>query len=43
VAGIRGTTVIVNLPGSSKAVSESLDALFPGIFHIYKMLRGYGH
>jgi cyclic pyranopterin phosphate synthase len=43
VAGVRGTTVIVNLPGSSKAVSESLDALFPGIFHIYKMLRGYGH
>jgi cyclic pyranopterin monophosphate synthase len=43
VAGIRGNTVIVNLPGSAKAVSESLDALIPGIFHIYKMLRGYGH
>jgi molybdenum cofactor biosynthesis protein MoaC len=43
VAGIRGTTVIVNLPGSVKAVSQSLDCLFPGIFHIYKMLWGYGH
>jgi cyclic pyranopterin phosphate synthase len=43
VAGVRGTTVIVNLPGSAKAVSESLDALFPGILHIYKMLWGYGH
>jgi len=43
VAGVRGNTVIVNLPGSVKAVSESLDALFPGILHIYKMLGGHGH
>jgi len=43
VAGVRGNTVIVNLPGSVKAVSESLDSLFPGILHIYKMLGGYGH
>jgi cyclic pyranopterin phosphate synthase len=43
VAGIRGRTVIVNLPGSSKAVSESLDSLFPGILHIFKMLKGHGH
>jgi cyclic pyranopterin monophosphate synthase len=43
VAGIRGTTVIVNLPGSVKAASQSLDCLFPGIFHIYKMLWGHGH
>jgi cyclic pyranopterin monophosphate synthase len=43
VAGIRGTTVIVNLPGSVRGVSESLDALFPGILHIHKMLTGYGH
>ena len=43
VTGIRGTTVIINLPGSVKAVSESLDSLFPGIMHIYKMLWGHGH
>ncbi len=43
VAGIRGTTVIVNLPGSVRGASESLDALFPGILHIHKMLAGYGH
>jgi cyclic pyranopterin phosphate synthase len=43
IAGIRGTTVIVNLPGSVKAVSESLDSLFPGILHIYKMLCEYEH
>jgi molybdenum cofactor biosynthesis protein MoaC len=43
VAGVRGKTTIVNLPGSVKAVSESLDALIPGILHASKMLRGHGH
>jgi cyclic pyranopterin monophosphate synthase len=42
-AGVRGKTVIVNLPGSVKAVSESLDALIPGILHASKMLGGQGH
>jgi cyclic pyranopterin phosphate synthase len=43
VSGVRGNTLIVNMPGSVKAVSESFDALFPGLLHIYKMLGGYGH
>ena len=42
-AGVRGKTVIVNLPGGVKAVSESLDALIPGILHASKMLGGHGH
>jgi molybdenum cofactor biosynthesis protein MoaC len=42
-AGVRGKTVIVNLPGAVKAVSESLDALIPGILHASKMLGGHGH
>ena len=42
-AGVRGKTVIVNLPGSVKAVSESIDALIPGILHASKMLGGHGH
>lgn len=43
VAGVRGKTVIINLPGSVKAVSESLDCIFPGILHIFKMLHGHKH
>ena len=43
ITGIRGNTVIINLPGSVKAVSESLDALFPGIQHSFKMISGHGH
>ena len=41
--GVRGGTVIVNLPGSEIAVKESLDSLFPGIMHIFQMLEGHGH
>ncbi|MAT39647.1 MAG: bifunctional molybdenum cofactor biosynthesis protein MoaC/MoaB [Ectothiorhodospiraceae bacterium] len=37
-AGIRNNTIIVNLPGSRKGVAESLDALFPGVLHSFKML-----
>ena len=42
-AGLRGRTLIINLPGSRKGVAESLDALFPAILHGFKMLRGGGH
>lgn len=40
VAGIRGRTVIVNLPGSVRAVEESLDVLLPALWHGIKILKG---
>ena len=40
IAGIRGKTLIVNLPGSTLAVSQSLNALFPGVIHIFKIISG---
>jgi cyclic pyranopterin monophosphate synthase len=43
VAGIRGTSLIINIPGSLRAVSESLDFLFPGLEHAFKMMEGHGH
>lgn len=43
VAGVRGKTLIVNLPGSSRGVEESMNVLFPGILHSMKMIRGGGH
>jgi len=42
-AGVRGDCVIINLPGSSKGALESLQALFPGLLHIFPMMRGKGH
>jgi len=43
ITGTRGETLIVNLPGSTKAVLESLDLLLPSIFHVFNMLGGKGH
>ena len=43
VAGVRGKTLIVNLPGSPRGTEESLNILFPGILHGLKMLWGEGH
>lgn len=40
VAGIRGKTLIVNLPGNPKAVKESLPLLLPVIPHAIKLLAG---
>ncbi len=43
VSGIRGNTLIVNMPGSTNAVSQSINALFPGVMHIFRMISGQGH
>jgi len=40
VAGIRGKTLIINLPGSPKAVSECLEVILPVISHAIEILRG---
>ncbi len=39
-AGLRGQTLIVNLPGSRKGVAESLDLLFPALLHAFPMIWG---
>ena len=39
-AGIRGRTLIVNLPGSPKAAKENLEAVLPALDHGLAMLRG---
>lgn len=40
VSGIRRQTLIVNLPGSPKAVKESLDYILPHLGHGLGILRG---
>lgn len=43
VAGVRGETIIINLPGSSRGAAESMDALFPWVLHSFHILRSGGH
>ncbi|TCL73164.1 molybdopterin adenylyltransferase [Hydrogenispora ethanolica] len=40
VAGIRGRTLIINLPGSPKAVRECLEVVLPVLDHAIAILTG---
>ncbi len=40
IAGIRGGTLIINLPGNPKAVREGMETLAPILPHAIQMLRG---
>lgn len=39
-AGIRGSTLIVNLPGRPKAIRENLEAVFPAIPYCLDLIGG---
>jgi len=43
IAGVKGETLILTLPGSTKGASESMDALFPHILHVFGILKGSRH
>lgn len=40
VAGVRGNTLIINLPGSPKAVKEGLEAIMDVIPHAIEKIKG---
>jgi len=44
VAGFRGRTLIVTLPGSTKGARESMEAVFPHLLHVFSVLeKDYAH
>lgn len=43
VVGTIGEALVMALPGSTKGASESMEAIFPAILHIYKIFKGGKH
>ncbi len=43
LAGLKGNTLILALPGSTRGASESMDALFPYLLHIFKVMEHEPH
>ena len=40
IAGIRGTCLIINLPGKPKAIRQCMDAVFPAVPDCVKLIGG---
>ena len=40
VVGVRGTTLIINLPGSTAGVSDNLEVVLPVLTHAVEVLQG---
>lgn len=43
LAGLRGETLILGLPGSVRGATESMDALFPYLLHVFDILAHTRH
>ena len=43
VVGFKNDTLIMALPGSTAGAAESIDAVFPAVLHLFKILNGGGH
>jgi len=41
VAGVRGRTLVLNVPGSPKGATESLQAVLPVLGHAIELLHGH--
>jgi len=43
LGGLKGNSLIVALPGSTRGASESMDALFPYLLHLFKIMEHAMH
>lgn len=43
LVGLKNKSLIMALPGSTKGAAESIDAVFPFILHLFKILEGAQH
>lgn len=40
MAGMIGDCMVIALPGSTRGARESLEAIFPHLFHVFKIMKG---
>ena len=43
VVGFKGNTLLMALPGSTLGVTQSIDAVFPSVMHLFQLLNGFDH
>lgn len=43
IGGLIGNTLVIAVPGSTKGAEESMDALFPHILHVFKIVHSGKH
>jgi len=43
IAGFINNTLVITLPGSTKGATETMDALFPYLLHVFRVARGIRH
>jgi len=43
IAGTIKNTLVLGLPGSTNGAKESMDAIFPSVLHIFRILKGARH
>lgn len=43
VVGFINSTLVMALPGSTNGAIESMDAIFPSVLHLFKILNGFNH
>lgn len=43
VSGLIGSTLVLALPGSTKGAEESMDAIFPAVMHIFRVMAAFRH
>lgn len=43
IAGMIGDCLVLALPGSTKGSKESMDAIFPHLLHVFKIMKGARH